>query len=79
MTVTVYTQPSCAQCEATLRQFGKQGIEVEQAALAQHPDVLESAKSKGHRSAPVVVLGNGEMWAGYRPDLIKKAAALVAA
>lgn len=79
MTVTVYTQDPCVQCTATLRQFKKHGLLVEEAALEQHPQVLETAREKGYSSAPVVVLGNGEMWAGYRPDLIKRAAALVAA
>lgn len=83
MSVTVYTKPSCPQCNATKRQLDKQGIAYDVVDIATTPGALESLQAAGFRQAPVVVTDT-DSWSGYRPDKIKalvaaRAAAAVAA
>lgn len=72
MTVTVYEKPNCMQCVQTKRKLEQEGVPYETADLMD-PGNLEAAKSLGHMSAPVVVVG-GESWSGFRPDLINRIA-----
>ncbi|WP_054952871.1 glutaredoxin-like protein NrdH [Flaviflexus massiliensis] len=75
MTITVYTKPSCVQCNATTRALNKAGLPYETVDLTEDAEALESVKALGYQQAPVVMAG-GDHWAGFRPDKIK---ALVAA
>lgn len=69
MTVRVYTQPSCRQCDMTQRLLDREGVSYVTESL--HDDGnLEAAKALGHTSAPVVVVGE-ESWAGFQPERIK--------
>lgn len=80
MAITVYSKPSCVQCDATKRALKKQGLDYEVIDMSLDLEALEYVKSLGYVQAPVVIAGN-EHWSGYRPDLIKalaKTAALVA-
>lgn len=71
MTVTVYSKPSCVQCEATKRELDRRGIAYHLVDLEADPEALARVTAMGHRQAPVVVAGD-EHWSGYRPDLIKQ-------
>ena len=64
--VTVYTQPRCQPCKATIRRLEERGVSYLVKEAAEHVDDL---KALGHSSAPVVVTGTAH-WSGYRPDLI---------
>ncbi len=74
MTVTVYTKPSCVQCNATYRALDAKGIDYEVRDLTEDPAALERMKSLGYLQAPVVVVDE-EHWSGFRPDKIDELAA----
>lgn len=78
-TITVYTKPSCVQCNATYRALDAAGIEYEIRDLTLDPSAIEQAKALGHLQAPVVITGEGDHWAGFRPDKIAELAATRAA
>lgn len=69
MSVTVYTLPSCVQCNATKRRMDKLGIEYEVVDLLAAPEELERFKGMGHTTAPIVEAGD-EVWSGFRLDKI---------
>lgn len=72
--ITVYSKPSCVQCTATYRALEKSGLAYEVIDLAQDEAALREVTAMGHLQAPVVVDGDAH-WSGFRPDLIKQAAA----
>lgn len=78
MSITVYTKPSCVQCNATTRALAKQGLEYAEVDLMQDEEALASVKALGYQQAPVV-MADGDHWAGFRPDKIKALAAARAA
>ena len=69
MTVTVYTLPSCVQCESTKKLLTKNEIEFNTVDLSLDSDALAMVQELGYKSAPVVVAGD-KHWAGFRPDMI---------
>lgn len=73
MSITVYTKPSCVQCNATYRALDAAGITYEIRDLTLDPAALEHAKALGHPQAPVVIAGE-DHWAGFRPDKIAELA-----
>lgn len=75
-TITVYTKPSCPQCDATKRCLTKHGIAFRTVDLTTDPEALAFVQSLGYTAAPVVVTGSGDHWAGFRPDRLKVAANL---
>lgn len=77
MSITVYTKPSCVQCNATYRALDAKGIEYEILDLSEDPAALEHVKSLGYMSAPVVVTDE-DHWSGFRPDKIGELAARLA-
>lgn len=74
MSITVYTKPSCVQCTATHRALEKFGLDYEVVDLAEDESALLEVMAMGYQQAPVVVAGE-ENWSGFRPDLIRAAAA----
>jgi glutaredoxin-like protein NrdH len=78
MSITVYSKPSCVQCDATYRALNKQGLEYEVVDITTDPQALESVKALGYQQAPVV-FADGDHWSGFRPDKIKALAAQQAA
>ena len=70
MKITVYTKPSCVQCNATKRALVKAGLAYEEVDLTASAAALAMVKGLGYQQAPVVVAG-GEHWSGFRPDKIK--------
>lgn len=67
MTVTVYTLPSCVQCDSTKRALKKIDVAYNEIDLSIDEDALNMVRALGYASAPVVVAG-GEHWSGFRPD-----------
>lgn len=70
---TLYTKPSCVQCDATKRDLNKKGIEYTSVDISADETALNYVKSLGHLQAPVLVLDTATQpvhWSGYRPDLI---------
>lgn len=69
MSITVYTKPSCVQCNATYRALDSKGLEYDVLDLSEDEAALEMVKSLGYMQAPVVVTEN-DHWSGFRPDKI---------
>ena len=78
MTITVYSKPSCVQCTATYRALDRAGLDYAVVDLSLDEQALAQVMDLGYQQAPVV-FADDEHWAGFRPDLIKAAAARVAA
>lgn len=72
--ITVWSKPSCVQCNATYRKLDSLGIEYRVENLEERPDKLEEFKAQGMMHAPIVVVPRMEIWCGYRPDLIDQLA-----
>ena len=77
MAITVYTKPSCVQCNATYRALDSKGIEYNVLDLSEDPSALEAVKELGYLQAPVVVTDD-EHWSGFRPDKIAELAGRLA-
>jgi glutaredoxin-like protein NrdH len=75
MSVTVYTLPSCVQCDSTKKVLDKNNIEYSVVNLAEDERAYEMVKALGYQAAPVVIAGDSH-WSGFRPDML---GALVAA
>ncbi|WP_127792404.1 glutaredoxin-like protein NrdH [Agromyces sp. LHK192] len=73
MTVTVYTKPSCVQCNATYRALDSKGIEYEVLDLSLDENALAHVKELGYQQAPVVITDE-DHWSGFRPDKIAELA-----
>jgi glutaredoxin-like protein NrdH len=72
--VTVYSLPSCPQCDTTKRFLEKKNIEYTEIDLTQDPDALDKIKDWGYSAAPVVHV-NGTHWSGFRFEMLNKIAA----
>ena len=77
MTITVFTNPQCEQCEATKRRLRDRGITFETVDLSENPATLTQLVQAGYRQAPVVITPDAA-WSGYRPDLIDQLAGALA-
>lgn len=71
--ITVYSLPSCVQCNQTKKLMDREGIDYLAVQLEERPDLAAKFKEEGLLQAPIVVVGNdGRRWTGFRPDLIKE-------
>ncbi|KSU68026.1 MULTISPECIES: glutaredoxin-like protein NrdH [Micrococcaceae] len=70
MAITVYTKPSCVQCNATYRALDKKGVEYNKVDISQDAAALEHVRGLGYMQAPVVVTDD-DHWSGFRPDKIE--------
>lgn len=73
-TVTVYTKPSCVQCNATYTRLDDRGVRYSTVDMSVDADALERVKALGYLQAPVVVT-DSDHWSGFRPDKIDELAA----
>jgi glutaredoxin-like protein NrdH len=71
MTITVYSKPSCVQCDATYRALESKGVSFEIRDLSADEAALEEVKALGYLQAPVVVTSD-DHWSGFRPDKIQE-------
>lgn len=65
--VTVYTLPSCVQCESTKKYLAKMDIPFETVDLAEDEVAMDLVRNLGYQAAPVIVSGDSH-WSGFRPD-----------
>ena len=70
MSVTVYTLPSCVQCDSTKRMLKSIDVDYEEVDMSQDPVALEMIKTMGYTAAPVVVSGD-DHWSGFRMEKIQ--------
>ncbi|MFY9305099.1 MAG: glutaredoxin-like protein NrdH [Rhodoluna sp.] len=70
MSVTVYTLPSCVQCDSTKRMLKSIDVDYEEVDMSQDPVALEMVKTLGYTAAPVVVSGE-DHWSGFRMEKIQ--------
>lgn len=73
--VTVYTKPSCVQCNMTHRRLKALNIPSTSVDLTQDPAALAYTKGLGYMQAPVVTITDEEgnlleHWSGFQPDSI---------
>nr|WP_245885893.1 glutaredoxin domain-containing protein [Xylanimonas oleitrophica] len=68
--VTVLSKPGCVQCDATARALTTKGIDFVKVDVTDDDQALDLARGLGYLSVPVVVMPDGEHWAGFRPDRI---------
>ncbi len=78
MSITVYSKPSCVQCNAVKRQLKSLGMNYEEVDISVDDKARDYVASLGYIQAPVVDLGNGETFSGFRPDKIKAIAKMSA-
>ncbi|MFI7481431.1 glutaredoxin-like protein NrdH [Kocuria sp. M1R5S2] len=78
MSVTVYSKPSCVQCNATYRALGKKGIDYDVVDVTEDEAALAHVVGLGYQQVPVVETST-EHWSGYRPDKIASLAVLLSA
>ena len=71
---TVYTKPSCVQCDMTKRYLDKAGVEYNTVDITKDPEALDLILGMGFQAAPVVISGNFS-FAGFQPDKIDELAA----
>jgi glutaredoxin-like protein NrdH len=72
--VTVYTKPSCVQCDMTKKMLDKNNIQYSTVDITKDISAFEMIKGMGFMSAPVVITDT-DAWAGFQPDKINNIAA----
>lgn len=71
MQVTVYTTPSCAQCEMTKKTLTRGNVTYDVVDLSLDATAMEYVtKELGYSAAPVVVAGT-QHWSGFRLGAIQ--------
>ena len=68
--IRIHTLPDCIQCDLTKRAFDRRGMPYEEVPMTEQD--MESFRSQGVRSAPVVV-SEDLFWYGLKPDMIQEA------
>ena len=71
MKITVYTKPSCVQCDATKRLLTKLRLAFTAIDATADEEVYNMLVEKGFKSMPVVNVDN-EWWSGFNPDKINR-------
>lgn len=71
--ITVYSKPSCVQCNATYRALNNLGLRYNIVDVTEVAAALEYVTEElGYSQAPIVVVSDEMHWSGFRPDLIKQ-------
>lgn len=70
--ITVWSLPSCVQCNAVKRWLQKNEIEYVEKQLMDDLVQLEAFKEQGLMRAPIVESGLVETFSGFRVDLLDK-------
>ena len=65
--ITVYTKPSCVQCDATKRHLDKLGLDYSTVDITQDQEAFDKIVGMGFQAAPVVITDDAS-WSGYQPD-----------
>src|ERR1700738_46863 len=69
--ITVYTKPSCVQCDAVVKTPEKLELNYRKVDILAEPAARDYVMALGYLSAPVVVADADTHFSGYRPDRIK--------
>lgn len=69
--ITVYTKPSCVQCDATKRMMDKLKITYSTVDITIDKEAFDMIISRGFKSAPVVITDD-DAWSGFNPDKISE-------
>lgn len=71
-TITVYSKPSCVQCNATYRALDSKGLTYTVVDLTENRAALDYvSEDLGYSAAPIVVVDDQNHWSGFRPDKIE--------
>lgn len=74
--ITVYSMPSCVQCNATYATLDARGVVYDVVDVTQDAEAAVFVAGLGYLRAPVVVVRkNGEVashWSGFNPDRINQ-------
>ena len=70
MQVTVYTTPTCPQCEMTKKTLTRGNVRFDIVDLAEDANAMQMVKDMGYVAAPVVVAGE-QHWSGFRLGAIQ--------
>lgn len=73
MNVTVYTKPSCVQCDQTKRFLDKVGVKYDTVDITVDTEAFDKIIGMGFKAAPVVITDN-DSWAGFNPTKLNKLA-----
>jgi glutaredoxin-like protein NrdH len=73
MTITIYTNPNCVQCDQTKRYFNQKEIPYETVDLSQDQEALTMVLELGFKSAPVVITDT-DKWSGFRLERLHQTA-----
>lgn len=65
--ITVYTKPSCQQCEATKRELKRKGLDFSSVDVTLDEEAYNKIASLGYRSMPVVITETTH-WSGFQVD-----------
>ena len=80
MSITVFTTgPACHLCRVTKMHLTKRGIVFEEVRMDESPELADMVRSLGFTTAPVVLVGDDDVWDGYRADAIDALAEELAA
>lgn len=74
MTVTVFSKPSCVQCNATKKALTKRNVNFVTVDITQDDEARDFVMGLGYVAAPVVLVEDegteSAHWSGFRPDRI---------
>jgi glutaredoxin-like protein NrdH len=70
--VTVWSKPSCVQCNATKNWLSKNNIDYIEKDLLADPNTLEAFRELGISSAPVVEFEGVKTFGGFQPDRLQE-------
>ena len=73
MNITVYTKPSCVQCDATKRSLDKLNLPYSTVDVTVDAEAFDMLVEKGFKAMPVVNAGD-EWWSGFNPGKINELA-----
>ncbi|MBJ2151665.1 glutaredoxin domain-containing protein [Paracoccus sp. IB05] len=68
--ITLDTKPVRVQCDIIKCALDQAGIQYRVIDLTKDAEAMAYVQSLGYRQAPVVVIDDGQHWAGYQPGKI---------
>ncbi|CUS26746.1 Glutaredoxin-like protein NrdH [Paucilactobacillus oligofermentans DSM 15707 = LMG 22743] len=72
--VTLFSKNNCMQCKMTKRFLAEHNVEFIEHNIDEQPEFIDSLKAEGFQATPVIKLGNGDSFTGFRPDVLSQLA-----
>lgn len=72
MGVTVFTTAACGGCVATKSHLKRRGVEFEEIRIDQNPEWADRLRTAGYLTAPVVLVGDEDVWGGFSSDSLEE-------